>query len=724
MNPSVCENTDAADVHRHHDVEIATLSLPAAASDGGVVLGDGTQFVLEASPGVIEQLAEGDIQQQTEVPCIEGVVDLTIASHLVAGITEDEFVGLLHDDAPHHVHQTPTRDEEKAVELRQSGEDQPLLHGATTAGADDDTAKCTLSADPFVQTLSEVHHAREDKEAIVIGATDALSSSHDRSFLHPNKEQPGDTGETTISREAFLLSVPNNAKQPDSLGEGPSNGVSAETGGKFVLALPEMHQEQPAQSAEMAKKEGAVDYFIRDSIPTAAETVVDLVDHAFDPLPTDVQHVDLRVSITEVPVPNKDGGGFHNEEAVHLDVVVDRKVPILGYVILVAGLLALSSIGAALDLQQGGVTPEMKIFWRLNCTSILFLCLAAKKLNRKELARFTWKQLWVEMSFAAMAYGTMNATFAVSLEMTSLVNAFILSNMASLIMIATKLCIGQPVLFYEGLGALIDIGRASQNNARITGFVGALICAAAGGATGDANGSERALQRELVNEPGTGEREMTGNMLAFAASVTTAIYLTVAKRLRPQVDLVLFMFMIFTLSSAFLLVYIVAFSGQEWEVSFDPVVGIFAWVKSTSRPALIGAIRGNWTMGYIAILKYFDAVVVIGVDTLPGWATWAGDAVVMVGSFLVIWSGAKKTETIDATDALQQLDEDATEKSGVAKSPYLRRSVNTPRLMKSPLLRSPKPRKRLETDDEMEFVSVRSIYSRSPQRVVWSSMKT
>ena len=102
----------------------------------------------------------------------------------------------------------------------------------------------------------------------------------------------------------------------------------------------------------------------------------------------------------------------------------------------------------------------------------------------------------------------------------------------------------------------------------------------------------------------------------------------------------------------------------------------------------------------------------------------------MVGSFLVIWSGAKKTETIDATDALQQLDEDAMEKSGIAKSPYLRRSVNTPRLMKSPLLRSPKPRKRLETDDEMEFVSVRSIHSRSPstgaespQRVVWSSMK-
>ena len=80
---------------------------------------------------------------------------------------------------------------------------------------------------------------------------------------------------------------------------------------------------------------------------------------------------------------------------------------------------------------------------------------------------------------------------------------------------------------------------------------------------------------------------MAGNVLAFAASVTTAIYLTVAKRLRPQMDLVLFMFLIFTLSSAFLLVYIVAFSGQAWEVSVDPVVGIFGWVNRQADRLLL-----------------------------------------------------------------------------------------------------------------------------------------
>ena len=86
--------------------------------------------------------------------------------------------------------------------------------------------------------------------------------------------------------------------------------------------------------------------------------------------------------------------------------------------------IALSSIGAALELQKGGVSPEMKIFWRLNSTSILFLWLAAKKINRKEFARFTSEQMWIEMPFAAANYAVLSVTFACALDMTSLVNAF------------------------------------------------------------------------------------------------------------------------------------------------------------------------------------------------------------------------------------------------------------------------------------------------------------
>lgn len=76
------------------------------------------------------------------------------------------------------------------------------------------------------------------------------------------------------------------------------------------------------------------------------------------------------------------------------------------------------------------------------------------------------------------------------------------------------------------------------------------------------------------------------------------------------------------------------------------------------------------TMGYIAVLKYFDSVVIgtvmlmepvvaaffgfwAGLDPLPGMQTWIGDAIVTVGSGIVIYSGSKKTEHIDATKAVR-----------------------------------------------------------------------
>ena len=141
----------------------------------------------------------------------------------------------------------------------------------------------------------------------------------------------------------------------------------------------------------------------------------------------------------------------------------------------------------------------------------------------------------------------------------------VLSNMASLLMIGGKFVLGIEVAFFEGLGALI-------------GFGGALICAAAGSG-GEGGDLHRALQMEVEEDTSTGNLQMLGNAIAFTASIGTAIYLVVAKRLRPHVDLVLFMFLIFTLASLFLLLYIILCSGQDWSFSADPVIGIFGWVN-------------------------------------------------------------------------------------------------------------------------------------------------
>ena len=250
------------------------------------------------------------------------------------------------------------------------------------------------------------------------------------------------------------------------------------------------------------------------------------------------------------------------------------------------------------------------------------------------------------------------------------------------------------------------------------GFIGALICASA-------SSSADSDDENTVNN---GHREMMGNILAFLASVATAQYLTVAKTLRPKVDLFVFMFLIFTLSSVSILVYM-TYIGQEYELSFHPVIGLFGWMNPQMDRLPLELFmtiicNGVGTTGYIAIMKYFDPVVVsmvmlmepiiasfigaaVGVSTLPGWVTWAGDAVVAVGSFLVISSGAKKTESIDATGALHTVDTE-TDGNGMTKSSMMLKSplVTTQSSMK---LKSSTKHMREKVDDlieEVEFISV------------------
>lgn len=748
--------------HPHH-VEIATLSMPSSVAESGVQAGDGTKFILDAPNHVIEQLLESSNRQQQEQPCIEGVVDLGVVSRLIEGIDENEFVGMLHRHHEHeHAHHqdrittsraelvagegAPTAtvqgtddeeangsDSQSSVSKVEGGERQPLLRPLSTIAGSDAKSQFSFSADPFVQTLTEVHHRHQatntpgkndENEAVDVTVVDTFGSTVASEISFGKKSSHHVNSGATISREAFLLSVPTGGNYSGL--EGTRTG----TEDTFVLALPEVEGQlrEAANDQPVGTSSGIVGSFLRNSATSISETV-DIIamemDHAFDPLPTDVQNVDLRVSVVPVLM------GGEGEDEVRIDVVVDRQVPLVGYVILVSGLVALSSVGAALDLQKG-VTAEMKILWRLSSTSLFFLWLCAKKLNKAEFGKFTWWNMLVDIPIAASNYAILNTTFAMALEMTSLVNAFILSNMASLLMIGAKLCLGHPVLFFEGLGALI-------------GFAGALICAAAGGGADDVHEDHRVLQNDtsdIEDEIDVGQRAMIGNVLAFTASIAVAIYLTVAKSLRPKVDLVLFMFLIFTYATVFLFFWM-AYSGQEYEFSFDPAIGVFGWVhRQADRLPLeiyiVVVCNGIGTMGYVAIMKYFDPVVVsmvmlmepiiaafigsaLGVDKLPGLITWAGDAVVMVGSIMVIWSGTRKTETIDATEAIQQDDNPET-----ATGPGLTEShlMKSPRLMKSPLIVN----SHHETD-EMEFISVKrkpvmgSNGGDAGQRVVWSSMK-
>jgi len=157
----------------------------------------------------------------------------------------------------------------------------------------------------------------------------------------------------------------------------------------------------------------------------------------------------------------------------------------------------------------------------------------------------------------------------------------------------------------------------------------------------------------------------TGDLICFATSFTAAAYLIIAQRLRAKLDMSVFMFLMYTISSLLVLSFIILNQTEPVSLSFHPVHGIFGWMN----PMLDRLPLELWMVlvcnfvggiGFVEALKYFSPVVisvvmlaepaiamlegvVAGVSPLPEIQTWVGDVFVVLGSVLAILSGIKKS---------------------------------------------------------------------------------
>lgn len=373
-------------------------------------------------------------------------------------------------------------------------------------------------------------------------------------------------------------------------------------------------------------------------------------------------------------------GHSYTPIGIRLDMVVKRQVPFIGYVILITGLWALSSVGVALNWQGHDVSPLLKTYWRLSSTSLVLLPMAIQSArissrsstsSSEQQQSFSWpnKVQWMLLVVCSACYAFMTAAFVIALDLTSVVNAFVLSDLAPLFLIVGRWAVGYPVLYTEGWGAAI-------------GFLGGTICALdPSSSSSDSNTEVNAAGGGFVVVVGMTDSSssrhhphaFTGDVLAILASAAMAIYLLIAKRLRPHIDLFLFMFLIMWISSIFMLGYMIL-AGEDIRLSSHPNFGLWGWTNLSADRlplemylAIVCNVLG--TTGYVAVMKYFEPVVVstvmlmepvlgalmgvaAGLDPLPGLQTWVGNAVVTVGIVLVVWSGARTTKTIDATEAL------------------------------------------------------------------------
>ena len=429
-------------------VEVATLRLPPEAYREGIRTGEGTNVILEHHPegsnshdhannNHVDPLKQPTtmpvIAEEEELPRhwntnIEAVVDLQAMQKLVTGATEQEFHSMLR------------RTEETDSEVDVSGnqwQTQPLQPSQTSEMQypyEETTAPQTtleLSADPFVDTLTSLQQQQEHEQ----------HETHQINFHHGN--MPPDEAvfaETTLdeedqsryAHEGFLLSV----QEEDNLETGTS--VSKDMKGdthSYVLALPQIMPSEEAfhdredDMTSIASKESLFQhedngpYFQFTRFPEQTE------------LPTDIVSVELRATVTDAHSTTADTVTFHpsvaggtedDAKALHLDLVVERKTPMIGYLILGTALVAMSSMGAAVNLMGFEANAILKNCWRIQATvcCLLPMALTGKNNFSTEVSKLTWVEWTVHLPLCGLAFFVMSTAFVVALEMTSLANVF------------------------------------------------------------------------------------------------------------------------------------------------------------------------------------------------------------------------------------------------------------------------------------------------------------
>ncbi|KAG2774289.1 hypothetical protein PC129_g5429 [Phytophthora cactorum] len=401
---------------------------------------------------------------------------------------------------------------------------------------------------------------------------------------------------SVMERNAYLIELP----QVTTTGGGP--GAVQETSQQFVLAVPD--------SDTLYKRPGLL--------------------RRLSSLPSDVK--DIAVETVEL-----------RNGTMELQLLVKRQVPIIGYVLLLAALFTISSMGAALDLQRN-VDPFMKLFWRTTASLIVFIPLAGAALYDQGLPQFSTRNMILFLT-CSLSYAVFLMTFLWSLSHTSIDHAYIFNNCHSLLMVVGRLLLGRYVSQFEGLGTAI-------------GVIG---------------GALTTLDHPQASSSGVEvvQVSLAGDLVALVGAVGGALYLITAKKLRTEMDISIMFVGMFTLL-ALLIFPVFSLLEIPFDASRDPDMGLFGWLdpsRAASEAYIVLVCTLIGTLGYIAVMKYFAPIVVsvvmlvepvlaafmgvaVGVDVFPGLLTIAGSLLIIAGTAMVIVSNSSKTQTIDATPAM------------------------------------------------------------------------
>jgi dTDP-glucose pyrophosphorylase/drug/metabolite transporter (DMT)-like permease len=346
---------------------------------------------------------------------------------------------------------------------------------------------------------------------------------------------------------------------------------------------------------------------------------------------------------------------FENIEAKEITVksAVSHSIPFIGWFMLFGAAIGSSSMGALFDMLSG-VEPLLKNMWR---TQVLLCILIPLNLyNHRDTSVIEWAKnnitlfTFRHLIQVLLSYMYMTVVFAQSLAYTSVGHLYLFAGCTSLILVLLRLGSGEKFSSLTLVSVLVAIG-------------GAAVCMLWGGAASEGD-------NPIQEHPSS----IFGDLLAFTLSISGVFFYGSTKVLRKKNWDVL---TIYLLQQIFLFSVFWIFLSCGILVEFRPTMdlhpihGMFGWLTRSNLPIISLVILNVdifGVIGYMAVLKYFDPIVVsvitlleplisiiignaLGVAPVPSIGTWVGGLMMIIGAMGVSPTVQSK-ETVDVSDAI------------------------------------------------------------------------
>jgi drug/metabolite transporter (DMT)-like permease len=312
-------------------------------------------------------------------------------------------------------------------------------------------------------------------------------------------------------------------------------------------------------------------------------------------------------------------------------------IPWYAWFLLGIGLLAVSSAATVFVMMDAAAEEELGLkeglpavslaAWRLQATAIVllpFFIWQWRKTPKQVRDRCFDIRVLSVLALSAIFLTIHFGTWLMSLKQTSLTHSLLFVTAHPLVFIIAMWMLRRPANKGQVIGVLLGL----------TGGAIALLDVGSG----------------------AGDVTLKGDLLAFIGAIAIVVYLAAGRHLRQWMPIFLYAFPVTLISAILLTVWSII--QNEMSISFDSAVGAFGWLSLLWIPFVLYLALGPGLFGHTginAVLRWIPPLLVsvtlvlepllgsllgylVGVESAPGFWTWIGGPMMIIGTASVTLS--------------------------------------------------------------------------------------